>query len=746
LLLKWDEYQLWPWELHFWVTVLAVVVNVVAVYLYLAGLFGIGPTANWPLIPGLLALAMGGISAAMAGFALTWTSRSNRQLASLVAAVAPFPLGFVLFLPHASAGQLTDSLAIALMASAFFYQTSGSFLHLISSGTRSHERELITSGQTRMFVVADELRRREDSLQLREATSLKRETDLDDNELSYRRRRESLEESRRHLDGMEQELRARSEALASEQKLWAGRSAEVGIAARTATDQIADVELREKQLNDRLPGLAEREQRLASKEGEVAQREADLAKAQDDAARRVQAVRELEARMEARTADIDRRTSEVLRQESQLRSRETMINASDEERAAAGTRLTELETRESRLNELQIRLEELQATLARRSQSADESSATVSQREERQATAEAALATRTAALDQRESGAASATRLAESTKLQYEEAIRRLEARVTDADARAAELDRRLAELQLRERTAAETARRTDQESRRLAERTAALDRRDQEARERSRAIPAPEVLPGASAEPTPEEPSPVPPLAARSRRRPDRVSIGVPRLDDLLLGGLPPKGHALLVGPPFTGKETLLYQFVGEGLRRGEPVVLVAANRPPTEVKDAIRTVIPEFPERERAGQVIWVDASQPNAEPTELLTRLVQASIQAEAKSPAAFRVAVLGAAHMFRGLEEGPGAVFFQNFVGILKPRQALALYVVDSGLLPEPLLSAIKSRADGVIEFKEERGRSFLSVVGFGEVETRDWVGYRATPDGLVIGSFTLERIR
>jgi hypothetical protein len=87
-----------------------------------------------------------------------------------------------------------------------------------------------------------------------------------------------------------------------------------------------------------------------------------------------------------------------------------------------------------------------------------------------------------------------------------------------------------------------------------------------------------------------------------------------------------------------------------------------------------------------------------------------------------------------------------VLFQNFVGILKPRNALALYVVNTGLLPDSLLGAIKSRADGIIEFKEERGRAFLSVVGLGEVETRDWVGYRTTPDGLVIGSFTLERIR
>ncbi|MCI4367205.1 MAG: hypothetical protein L3K08_05600, partial [Thermoplasmata archaeon] len=359
------------------------------------------------------------------------------------------------------------------------------------------------------------------------------------------------------------------------------------------------------------------------------------------------------------------------------------------------------------------------------------------------AAGEAAAASRRAALDQREAGATSASRVAASTKLQYEDAVRRFEQRVAETDTRAADLDRRLAEAQDRERAAVAAARKAGVESKLQAERASALDRRELELRSRS-ASPAPADPSRTPTVSTVETPAPIPIPAFR--RRPDRISTGVPRLDDLLLGGLPPKGHALLVGPPFTGKETLLYQFVGEGLRRGEPVVLVAGNRPPAEVKEALKVVVPEFPSKERAGQILWVDATGSANSPTVLLSNLVQAAKKAEALNPSGFRVAVLGAAHLFRGLEEGPGSTFFQNFVGILKPRNALVLYVVDTGLLPEALFGAIKSRADGVIEFKEDRGRSFLSVVGLGEVETRDWVGYRATPEGLVIGSFTLERIR
>jgi len=57
-----------------------------------------------------------------------------------------------------------------------------------------------------------------------------------------------------------------------------------------------------------------------------------------------------------------------------------------------------------------------------------------------------------------------------------------------------------------------------------------------------------------------------------------------------------------------------------------------------------------------------------------------------------------------------------------------------------------VETILSRMDGAIRFKQERDKTFLSVLGLGEVETHDWVEYRATPRGLVVGSFALERIR
>ena len=51
-----------------------------------------------------------------------------------------------------------------------------------------------------------------------------------------------------------------------------------------------------------------------------------------------------------------------------------------------------------------------------------------------------------------------------------------------------------------------------------------------------------------------------------------------------------------------------------------------------------------------------------------------------------------------------------------------------------------------RVDGAIRFREERGKTFLSIQGLGEVATRDWIEYRASNRSLSLGSFSLERIR
>ena len=73
-------------------------------------------------------------------------------------------------------------------------------------------------------------------------------------------------------------------------------------------------------------------------------------------------------------------------------------------------------------------------------------------------------------------------------------------------------------------------------------------------------------------------------PEAERPVRNEARVSMGMPRLDEMLGGGLP-AGYSLLVaGPSGSGKTILATEFLVEGVRRGEPGVIVAFEQTPSQ------------------------------------------------------------------------------------------------------------------------------------------------------------------
>ena len=63
------------------------------------------------------------------------------------------------------------------------------------------------------------------------------------------------------------------------------------------------------------------------------------------------------------------------------------------------------------------------------------------------------------------------------------------------------------------------------------------------------------------------------------------RLSMGVPRLDEMMGGGLPVGYSLLLVGPSGSGKTVLATQFLAEGVRAGEPGVIAAFEKSPNQL-----------------------------------------------------------------------------------------------------------------------------------------------------------------
>jgi circadian clock protein KaiC len=64
-----------------------------------------------------------------------------------------------------------------------------------------------------------------------------------------------------------------------------------------------------------------------------------------------------------------------------------------------------------------------------------------------------------------------------------------------------------------------------------------------------------------------------------------ERITMGVPGLDDMLGGGLPVGYSLLVVGPSGSGKTILATEFLAEGARQGEPGVIAAFEKSPNQL-----------------------------------------------------------------------------------------------------------------------------------------------------------------
>ena len=795
---KWEEYNLWPWEGHFAASVAALAANVLILFVFVARLSDYGSFATLAIWPWYYPVALAGISFALIALVLTWTGWSTSQWASALTALLPVATAAVIVDPPTA--SLDSALAISLFLSAIFYQTSGSFLHLISSGTRSHERELITSGQTKMFRLAEDLREKEEALHFREAALVKREADAENDEMSIERQKNSLQEMRTQLEGLEEDYRKRSDAVVAKEREWAGKIADMDSRERVVADKQQAIELREQEAARSVPLVSAREQRLVEREGELTKREVELTQRQQDLDRRTAALPEVEARLETRKKELDQKTNELLR-------REGAVSASEAGTKPTGTVVSgasDVAARELKLQQFKLVLDEQNVNLGRRAKETADRARTVETALKASADKEAGLAAREATLRQRESDLADRLKAADERRGRYESASKDYESRLSEIGKtqvetaqKAAQLDQTLKSIADREAAVQERERRTrsataNVEAREAAvnarERALAADEAELGLRRQSAARGADLGMAGLAAMAAADQMEGGTPTSRRGRDRgtgvrdlaeaetvapadetlkaptqrriADRLPTGTSRLDDLLLGGLPPKSHLVLVGDAFVGKEIVLYSFVAEGLKRGEPSIIVTATRTPAEVAQSLGVVLPQFREYEQMGMVTWIDASGPVSESSDphrlvtkgaddragILSNLVKAAKSAEGEKQAPFRVGFLGLAGVLAHGDERASFSFLQNVVGILKPRNALAVYSLEGAALSDAQVETLLSRMDGAIVFRQDRDKTFLSVKGLGEVQTRDWVECRATNRALVVGSFALERIR
>jgi hypothetical protein len=223
------------------------------------------------------------------------------------------------------------------------------------------------------------------------------------------------------------------------------------------------------------------------------------------------------------------------------------------------------------------------------------------------------------------------------------------------------------------------------------------------------------------------------------SGRWPNVVSSGSGWLDHLLLGGFPRRGQLALVGEAGLGIERVVWGTLAAGLRRGESVVIVTASLSVREIADRMERFRPGFTDFDRAGKVIWVDASgQGHAAHTDpqgilgpgdcvrILGALRNASKEAERQSPLGFCVGFLGITTMLETVGDSVGLAVLRNSAAILRGSPALVTYSLEISDRPGTAVGAMLAELDGTFLFRPIDGRPSVKVFRLGPVETRGWV--------------------
>lgn len=106
------------------------------------------------------------------------------------------------------------------------------------------------------------------------------------------------------------------------------------------------------------------------------------------------------------------------------------------------------------------------------------------------------------------------------------------------------------------------------------------------------------------------------------------RVAMGIPDLDEMLGGGLPAGYSLLVVGPSGSGKTILATEFLAEGVRRGEPGVIAAFEKSPSQLlNNKLQTLV-------KAGQVGVINTRSLDLSIDETLHDLIKMINRMQAK----------------------------------------------------------------------------------------------------------------
>src|SRR2546426_965634 len=747
---KWTPYKGYRSSRHFVLSVAALALSVLGLMLILFEFAGLANTPKWVMYP----LSVTTISIGLISMADTWRGWGVRKLMSVLSALA-LPVLMVVWVglnidPAAAAGGLLAMFFYFIMALAALI--SGSELHIIASSTSTAERQILTASDVKLTQLQSSLRELQKALEFRQKGLDEKEAIIESDRRELDGEVAKAEAHSSELQGLQADLEKKEKELLNFEKKVSGVKAEIDA-------RVEQFKMKEGDLSNVEGGFERARRELAEREAALTERDKEL---KGGAIEVTAAQRKLESKaweasgLEAKLKREGDERKHLEAKERELMTGEKMI--SDKE-SAIEKASTEAERLKSAVKEGTARLKEKESEYAELLKSTKVQQASASSTEDALKSRQTALDARQRKLDDMQASLRKEIDRLTTENRELLQMKKEVERREQELTVKSLELDTKSRES----RAAASTPGIKDMDKDAalsrwqddLKRKEEELQRRqyqltkEMEAKEQSLRAQIQSGVTGGIEEVTIEE-------------KKERVRSGTPRLDDLLYGGIPFNSNLLFVGPPYVGKEVVILNFVAEGLKKGVPAIIITTSKPPVEIAKEMAPILPTFVEYEQLGLVHWIDCSgstaaagKPTKEknvfrvdgPTDfngIMKVVNELDHEFKGKYPY-FRLAFMTLSSCI-GPDQGAAMNFVQKLVNRLRQTKAVAAYALERGMHTDQQVESLEHLLDGAIQFKSDKQKTMLQVVGLGESQTRDWVPYKHTNKAIMIGSFQLERIR
>ncbi|MCK4928796.1 MAG: recombinase RecA [Methanosarcinales archaeon] len=219
-----------------------------------------------------------------------------------------------------------------------------------------------------------------------------------------------------------------------------------------------------------------------------------------------------------------------------------------------------------------------------------------------------------------------------------------------------------------------------------------------------------------------------------------ESYSLGIEKLDENI-NGIRTGSNIMIIGPPMSGKETIVNNIVYNGLNEGEAAVIVTTREPGESVVDWFSYNNLEIP-IEHLGIVDCVTKTL--GVPTSDTATIRRASSPVDLTGIGVKISQFLEDFWMKQNIQKTRLCInslstilmysniqtvfrFLHVFTGRVKASGALGIYVVEDGMHDEQAIATLKQLFDGVIEIRQESDIHYIRTTGMSQ-KPSDWYEY------------------